>query len=183
MKRQQEMPGTEPPERDPDIEDALYAWFDAGDAARTAADAKKIKHASLLLLVKASGREYYPYLDPKTGKKRRIRVKETPKIVSERDVYRSARKDEDAELPDVGEAIEVDGIEVQPSLDRNADTVEKRTVRRKDVEVDLDPFAATRAAMDDLETPPESSDEDPVITKTDGTKSSSPKRGNAKRGK
>lgn len=142
MKRQQEIEGTERAGQDPDIEDALYAWFDAKDEQKRTSEATKVKHASLLLLVKVSGRQYYPYLDPKTGKKRRVRVQETPKIVTERDIYR--RKDEDAVI---------EGEEVTPQNDDNPpvdNVVEMRRVKRKaEHEAVIDPFAATRAAMDD----------------------------------
>lgn len=140
MKRQQEIKGTERPEQDPDIENALYAWFDAQDEQKHARQTTQTRHASLLLLVKESGREFYPYLDPKTGKKRRIRVKETPKIVSERDVWR--RRDADAE---VGEEMTAPNDDT-PAVDK---VVEMKRVKRSSIEKEIDPFAATRAAISD----------------------------------
>lgn len=140
MKRQQEIAGTERPEQDPDIENALYAWFDAKEEQKRTGETTKIRHASLLVLVEASGREHYPYLDPKTGKKMRVRIQKTPKVATERDVWR--RKDADAEIGDEVTPPNSD----DPPIDN---VVEMRRVKRSTVEKEIDPFASTRAALDD----------------------------------
>lgn len=152
MKRQQEIAGTEPKGQDPDIEDALYAWFEAKDEQKRAGEATRVKHASLLQLVKESGRQFYPYLDPKTGKKRRIRIQETPKVVTERDVSRKAA---DVEVGDEANAEERAEQKRAKKAEEDANAVESRRVSRKSVEKEIgssDPFAATRAAMETTET-------------------------------
>lgn len=143
MKRQQEIAGTERPEQNEDIENALYAWFDAKEQQKLTAEATKMKHASLLLQVESAGLEFYPYLDPKTGKKMRIRVVKTPKVATERDVYR--KRDKDA---DVGDEVTAPDA---PPIDN---VVEMRRVKRSSVISEIDPFAATRGALDEAKAGP-----------------------------
>lgn len=145
--KQTEIPGTERPDKNPDIEAALDAWFDAQDAQRQASHDSKAKHAALLLQIEAAGLESYPFLDRK-GKKKRVFIQKTPKAKVARDLYRL--RDSDAE---VGEEVELrvvdeDTGELEPTPATD-DKVEMRRVSRKSVEKELDPFAATRGAMDD----------------------------------
>lgn len=133
--RQSFFPGTEPPDvvSVAAIDDAIDSWNDAKRERREAADAVKIKHATMLELLKEHKLERYPYTDPKTGKRRQIRIKAEPKIVSERETTRTTDDDDRDEPPPDG-------------------TVEMRRVSRADVEAEIgpsDPFAATRKSLEE----------------------------------
>jgi len=133
--KQTEIPGTEDPARDHEADERLFAWLDAKSAQRKAADTTKIKHASLLERLGELGIDRYAYLDQFSGKKRFVVVKREPKVVTTRApkpprARRSRKHPEvEAKLPD-------------------AERVEHRKVSRASVEAEIDPFGATRAAME-----------------------------------
>lgn len=133
------IPGTEPPnERIPDVDERLYAWLNAKDEQRRAADTTKIRHASLLEKLAELGLTRYRYLDPHDGKKREVVVAREPKAktLKAEGMPRRARNDAKAEKRSE-----------RRKRDRDA-AVEHRTVPRTSVEQEIDPFAATRAQMD-----------------------------------
>lgn len=130
--------GTEPPPdpaRDPDVDDAVFAWLDAKAAQRKAADTTKIKHASLLAMLGDKEIERYPYLDQFTGKKRFVVVKREPKAATTNAPKppKPKRERKERKKPDP------------------AEQVEHRKVSRASVEAEIDPFAATRRSMDESE--------------------------------
>lgn len=129
-------PGTEPPNQDPDIEAALDAWLEAKHQQKNASEATNIAHAALVVRVTESGREHYAYVDRTSGKKRIVYPDRSPRMKT-----KAAARSRQEET--TGEEVE------RPSTDRLAETVEMRRVPRASVEKEIDPFAATRAAMDD----------------------------------
>lgn len=126
--------GTEPPPdpaKDHEADDRLYAWLDAKSAQKKAADATRIKHASLLERLGELGIDRYPYVDRFTGKKRFLVVKREPKAATTNaPKLRRPRAKREREKPDP------------------AEQVEHRKVSRASVESEIDPFATTRAAME-----------------------------------
>jgi hypothetical protein len=121
-----------------DIERALDSWQEAKDEQRQAAERTKLRHAALLLQMQNVGCEAYPYTDPKTGKKRQVIIAKEPKAkVTKPTQHR--RQEDDVEI----------GEEVDASPDAPDDKVEKRRVKREKVAAEIDPFASTRAAMDE----------------------------------
>src|SRR5437868_7463227 len=84
MSEQTEIPGCEDPQRIPEIDETLFAWIDAREAKRKAADTTKIRHASLLERLAALGVERYAYLDKYTGKKCVVVVRREPKAATAR---------------------------------------------------------------------------------------------------
>jgi hypothetical protein len=143
MTRQTEIPGTETP-KNPDIEHALDMWLEAKDEQRRAADAVKLRHATLLLHLQNVGCDAYPYVDPKTGKKKQVVVARDPraKVVK---APKWNRKD-----VDVGDEVTPEEKAVEKAAKKakaEAERVETRRVKRKDVEGEIDPFASTRSRM------------------------------------
>jgi hypothetical protein len=144
MSRQTEIPGTEQP-KNPDIENAIDAWLEAKDEQKYATERTKLRHAGLLVVMQNVGVEAYPFVDPKTGKKKQIVIARDPKAKATK-APRWSRRDDDEE-DDIGEEVTVTDLnDDQPAVDN---VVELRTVRRESVEDEIDPFAATRRAMDD----------------------------------
>lgn len=141
-KRQQqtEIPGTEPV-RNAEIEQALDAWLAAKDEQKSAGETTRLRHFSLLQRLGEAGLENYPYVDPSTGKKKLVVVARDPKAKM------IAAPRESKQRRDRGE-VDEPGEEVTAPVDKTADQVEHRKVSRKSVEADIDPFAATRAAME-----------------------------------
>ena len=136
---QQFIPGTEPPDRIPEIEEAIDAWLESKIEQRRASDSTKLAHAVLAQRVTEAGVERYAYTDRTTGKRRFVYPDRTPKMkTAALRVSRHDRRERDDE-PEVGE-------EVTPPAD---DKVESRRVSRASVadEIDADPFASTRSAM------------------------------------
>lgn len=155
MTRQLEIAGAETPGKDPDIERALDNWFEAKDEQRRAGDKAKLRHAELMLHMTTKSRPTYPYVDPRTGKKRQARVKADPKVVTEA-AAKPDRRDRDAdigeEVPSQETAEDVVAKLVAASEKREkakADRVESRRVSRESVADEIDPFARTRAMLDD----------------------------------
>lgn len=142
MSTQTYLPGTEPAHHNADIEKALDAWFEARSSQRSAADATKIRHEALLLHMGHAGVESYPYVDPMTGKKRLVKVDRTPKAKTAT-APKWSKRDADAATPE-----EAEEKRKERKAKKQADKVEVRRVPRKSVEKELDPFAATRAAME-----------------------------------
>ena len=142
MNKQTFIPGTEPPDvvQVVAIDDAIEAWHEAKRARRAANEDVQNAEASLLSLLAEHKLDRYPYTDPE-GKKRAIVVKRDPKAVSKRD-SKVATEGEDADdWSDNAETTPTDG------------KVESRRVSRESVENEIDPFAATRGAMDEHATP------------------------------
>lgn len=135
--KQAYLPGTEPAD-DPNIEavnEALDAWNGAKQEQKTASEATKIRHMSLVETMLEHGLDRYPYIDAATGKKKHVVIKRDPRAATT-NAPRIRR--EDAEP---GEAVE------PPDASQ---TVEHRKVSRSSVANEVDPFAATRAALDKL---------------------------------
>jgi hypothetical protein len=144
MSRQTEIPGTEVP-KNPDIERSIDQWLESKDEQKYATEKTKLRHSTLLLHMQTAGIDVYPFLDPKTGKKKQIVIARDPKAKTLKQP-RWNRRDKDAE-DDVGEEVEVTDVsEETPAVDNK---VEKRRVSRASVEQEIDPFASTRRALDD----------------------------------
>lgn len=140
MAKQTELPGVEDTTKDPDIERALDTWLQDQERARQVAKDVALSHSVLLMHITAKGRETYPYIDPKTGKRKQLRPKATVKVVSEK-LQRKPRDDDDQEH------TRRNG---KPADASDEDTrVESRRVSRASVEAEIDPFGATRGAMAD----------------------------------
>ena len=154
MSKQTELPGIEDTSKDPDIERDLDAYLEAVDAAKRAADDKKLKHTVLIARLLGADRHVYPYLCPRTGKKKRIRVDVGSKIKTERDASSGRkRKQKDVALSP-GEKAERDAEREQKKAEAEVNRVEARRVKRENVEElreeNVDPFAATRRAMEEV---------------------------------
>lgn len=133
--KQTYIPGTAPAD-DPNIEAvnlALDAWNGAKQEQKTASEATKIRHMSLVETMLEHGLDRYPYIDAQTGKKKHVVIKRDPRAATT-NAPRVRR--EDAEP---GEAVEP-----RPTTE----TVEHRKVSHASVANEVDPFAATRAAME-----------------------------------
>jgi hypothetical protein len=144
MSRQTEIPGTEAP-KNPDIEQAIDWWLESKDEQKYATEKTKLRHSALLVHMQNAGIDVYPFLDPKTGKKKQIVIARDPKAKATK-APRWNRRDKDAE-DDVGDEVVVaDADDATPAVDNK---VEMRRVKRSSVEKEIDPFAATRRAMDD----------------------------------
>jgi len=141
--------GTEPPDvvQVVAIDDAIDSWNDAQRDRKNAAEAVRIKHATILELLKEYKLEVYPYTDPKNGKKRQIRIKTEPKVVSE--LQAAKPQSEDVEVRDADDWTEQSapiGMGEAP-VDN---VIEMRKVKRTaEHDAVVDPFASTRAAMDE----------------------------------
>lgn len=153
------IPGTAPPpedpQRTPDLDAVVYAWLTAQSDQRHAADVTKIKHAAMLERLAEAGCETYPYVDEKSGRKRYVVVDRTPKAKKKaaagggksKKAKRSKRfaADHDDDLKDAnGKAAD----KAQKRIDDDANRVESRRVPRDSVEEQIDPFAATRGALE-----------------------------------
>lgn len=148
MTRQTEIPGTEVP-KNPDIEQAIDWWIEAKDEQKYATEKTKLRHAALLVHMQNAGLEVYPFIDPKTGKKKQIVIARDPKAKATKQP-RWNRRDKDAE-DDVGDEVEVTDLnDDTPAVDN---VVEMRRVKRSSVEKEIDPFAATRNALEETEDP------------------------------
>lgn len=142
MTRQTEIPGTEAPHHD-EVEDAIDAWIDAKEEQRYAAEKTKLRHASLLVLMGNLGLEAYPYVDRTTGKKKQLVIAREPKAKAINAPKWNRRDMDDTEAEDlVGEAVVIDDPE---AVDNK---IERRKVKRSSVEAELDPFSATRGALE-----------------------------------
>lgn len=189
----------------PEVREKIYAALDLkyehaqlGERVKAAFDAAMLSLAEHKL-------EQHPYIDRKSGKKRFFVADTTPKARTMAAPRRGGDDKEDEQTPDASLAEKLEA-KAEKKATRKAEAeaakVEKRTVSRASVESDLDPFAATRSAMSDLESTPspgspeeadtmaaangdrmDDDDADPVVEKADGTKHSVPKRGGGKRGK
>lgn len=151
MTKQLEINGTEQT-KNADIERALDKWLEGKDIAKQASEDLKLRHATLLLHVTTAGLQVYSYLDPRTGKRKRIRVATDPKIKAEADGPRGRKKRERDVETDV-EKAERKAAKLEAKAAAQANTVESRRVKRDSVEElreeTMDPFAATRRAMDE----------------------------------
>lgn len=135
MSKQTEIPGTEDPSRITEVDDTLFAWLDAREAQRKAADTTKIKHASLLERLAELGIDRYAYLDQFTGKKRFVVVKRDPKAATQKAPSPRRPKRERA----------------KPDREKPEDQVEHRKVSRASVADEIDPFARLRDSIDSLD--------------------------------
>ncbi len=97
--------GTAPP-KDKELERDLHLWQDATAEAKTAAERKKIRHATLIANLVAKGYPSYPYYD-EDGKKRllypstetKAKTKRAPsERQSRRDEYDLPARDDDVEI-------------------------------------------------------------------------------------
>lgn len=129
-------PADEPPEH-PDVRDAIHHWLDAKDEQAAASERTKAAADSAMAKLKEHELDGHPYIDPKSGKRKFFVADTTPKPKTMS--ARARRKQEDdVEIGEEVEAAEEDNV------------VEKRRVSRASVEAEIDPFAATRAAMTDV---------------------------------
>jgi hypothetical protein len=143
MSRQTEIPGTEQV-KNPDIEQAIDLWLEAKSEQRYASEKTKLRHASLLLQMANVGCEAYPFVEPDTGKKKLLVIARDPKAKATKQPKWN-RRDGDAQ-DDVGEEVTVQ-VTDDPPVDN---VVEMRRVKRTAAHDALvDPFASTRAAMDE----------------------------------
>jgi len=145
--KQQEIAGFEAP-KNADIDNAIDQWIESKDEQKYATERTKLRHAALLLHMQNAGIDAYPFVDPKTGKKKQIVIAREPKAKATK-APRWNRHDDDA---DIGDEIEVvDDQSAEPAVDN---VVEMRRVKRSSVEKEIDPFAATRGALDEAATDP-----------------------------
>jgi hypothetical protein len=144
MSRQTEIPGTEVP-KNPDIELAIDAWLEAKGEQKYATDKTKIKHSALLIQMANAGIESYPFINPTDGKKKLLVVARDPKAKTTKAPRWNRREADRDDGDDVGEAVELE-VKDDDAVDNK---VEMRRVKRASVEKEIDPFASTRAAMDD----------------------------------
>lgn len=160
MTRQLEIAGTEVT-KNADVEASLDAWLEAKDQQRTSADTTKLRHATLLLHLATAGLEAYPYVDPKTGKKKQVVVARDPKAKTTA-APRNNRRNEDADVGDEVTVAERAEAKLRRKAETEANRVEVRRVSRASVEDEInpDPFAATRAAIDAAYAAPERAPED-----------------------
>jgi len=129
------LPGTEPPDRIPEVEEALDGWLDSKVEQKRAGETTKLQHSVLVARLNEAGVERYAYTDRTTGKRRFVYPDRTPKLKTT--AAPKERRRADREPDDVGDEVKVD------------DRVEVRTVSRASVESEIDPFAATRSGLDD----------------------------------
>lgn len=93
--------GTAPP-KDKELERDLHLWLDATAELKTAAERKKIRHATLVANLVAKGYKAYPYVDD-SGKKRllypanetKAKTKRAPRERQQRRHDRDAHPDDD----------------------------------------------------------------------------------------
>jgi hypothetical protein len=129
------IPGTEPPPdpvKNDEVETLMWSWLDQRDENKRGAATVKMRHATLLEKLKELGIDRYPYVDAFTGKKRYVVVNREPKLKTTNvpKPPREKKPKKSREKPNPDEQVEV------------------RTIPRSSIEHELDPFAATRAAME-----------------------------------
>lgn len=135
------------PPHDKDVERGIDEWLEAKEAQRSAADATKLKHATLLVLLQNAGIEAYPYTDPKTGKKKLLVVAREPKAKVTKPHKRS-RKESDVEIGEEVTPAEKKLAKAEKKARDEADRVESRRVPRTAAhDTVADPFAATREKL------------------------------------
>lgn len=120
------------PVRTPELDKVVFAWLDAKEAQRKAAQATKDAHLVLMYKLEEAKIEKYPYVDKWTGYKGYVTVKTT-------------RKASTAKAPKAKRAAKV-GRERKPKTPMS-EQVESRRVPRETVEHEIDPFASTRVMM------------------------------------
>lgn len=164
--QQLEIAGTEAP-KNADIEKAIDMWLDAKTEQRRAVETTKMRHATLLLHMQNAKLDAYPFVDPANGKKKQVVIARDPKAKAIKASPRN-RRDDDAEI---GDEITVEDAEPD-------NVVEMRRVPRDTVEQEIDPFAATRQAMDAEEAAASAE-----LADDDGAHSALAKKSKGKRGK
>lgn len=135
-----EIPGTEETDVDQAMKDRLWAYLDAKDAQRRASGDTKLKLTVLFAAMSEAGLERVPYVDPMSGKRRYFVADKTPKPKTTKEPRVKRAKDE-RKAEKRAEKKQRDAEE----------SVEHRKVSRASVEKEigpLDPFEATRAAME-----------------------------------
>ncbi|HEU4727663.1 MAG TPA: hypothetical protein VFT22_07235 [Kofleriaceae bacterium] len=70
MTRQTNIPGTEPPDRDPEIDEAIATKYERLVALKAAREAVMVSDAKLLELVEGKGLQHYPFLESGTGRRK-----------------------------------------------------------------------------------------------------------------
>lgn len=147
MKRmtQVPIPGTESDlDADPELRDAIHAALDADDELASYRATAKARHDTVLRLLAERGRDSYPYVDARTGKRKLYVADKTPrpkKIAAAGSPKAKRTKTRDVEI---GEEI-VNHTRASAAAE---EAVEKRRVSRKSVEAEIDPFAATRKQLE-----------------------------------
>jgi hypothetical protein len=137
------IPGTEPP-NEPDVEAvkvAIYHWLDRKVEQKRMAEEAKLAHAEMLVQLGIAGIDWHPYLDPHSGKKKRVWIAKEPKAKTT-----SVPKPRDESKPRKKRGRpgrDEDAVVAEPADDK----VETRRVPRAAVESITDPFGATRATM------------------------------------
>jgi DNA adenine methylase len=130
---QLEIRGTEDKEN-PEIKEKINAWLDAKDAQADAGQKTKKRHAEVILAIQSAGLDRYPFIDPKTGKRKYAMVANEFKVSTgpAPAEKKGRRTNSDARLSGADDAHEATDTE---RLERQA----KREP--------ADPFASTRSSM------------------------------------
>lgn len=139
MTRQTELPGHEDPNRSPEIDRQIEAWYAARSEQKLAAERTSVTLAKLLEL--CEDRERYPFLEPGTGRRkvldvtaqRKLRVKRAPSAKQEQ----ADREWEAAQAEERGGEAAARDAYVTTVLGGHADPRP----------VPDDPFSATRSRM------------------------------------
>jgi hypothetical protein len=154
---QSTIPGTESDEdkiQTPELTARVHAWLDAQEAQRRASLETKTIHALMIAELTLANVKRYPYLDRKTGHKRYVTVAAEPKAKTikaptakqegrkARAAERAAEKAKEKREADKAESVEHRKVSRTPEHD--AITKPKPLA----IVEDVDPFAATRAAME-----------------------------------
>lgn len=144
MTKQTSIPGTEPPDENPDVRDAITRELDLSDELRALRTRFKAAQDATTAKMVELGLDRHPYIDARTGK-RRFRLADTTaraKTIAaagspgRRKKRGGPSRDDDAKVGD------------EPAPDVLADKVESRRVRRTKAHDDMaDPFGATRKDM------------------------------------
>lgn len=132
---QTQIPGTEPEDITTRDDDArLYAWLDAKAAQKKAAATTRDTHLILIAALAERGIDRYPYTCAFTGKKRFLVVKREPRATTTK-VPAPPRARRSRKHPEIESVLP-------------EERVEHRKVSRESVAAEIDPFGATRAAME-----------------------------------
>ena len=144
--KQLEVPGTEPVELYPDVREKLDAWLVAQEDAAEARRAVSNAHDVLLDAIAEAKIPYYVY--DVAGKRKRVFPTATPKLKTETVGAAGGGENEERRgRPWDARIAGEEADEVAPD-----DKVEHRKVRRGTVPAsEIDPFAATRAMLDEAQ--------------------------------
>lgn len=137
--------GTEPPGRSPEIDDTIAQKYERLAQLKLAREAVRVSDAKLLELMEEQGRALYPFTEPGTGKRKKLKLDAAKKLKT---VAGKSAKTEQAD-----QEWEAQQAEHRGGERRAAGRVEVESHGFGVVAPPDDPFAATRSAM---ETPAQS---------------------------